>query len=115
MATADLFPRISLTAGLGTAEVSAHADRLQTRFNAAVAAGDCGALDKAEILNPIVGDAPRARFLSLRHADAQTWRARLLEAQVITDVRDDVLRFGFGLYQDEADVDRLIAFCRKLF
>ncbi len=102
-------------AGLGTAEVSAHADRLQTRFAGAVAAGDCGALDKAEILNPIVGDAPRARFLSLRHADAQTWRARLLEAQVITDVRDDVLRFGFGLYQDEADVDRLIAICRKLF
>jgi selenocysteine lyase/cysteine desulfurase len=26
----------------------------------------------------------------------------------ITDVRGEVLRIGFGIYQDEADVDRLI-------
>ncbi len=102
-------------AGLTTADVSAHAHRLQTRFAQAIAAGDCGALDQAEVLNPIVGDGPRARFLALRHPDAQAWRARLLTAQVITDVRDDTLRFGFGLYQDDADVDRLIAICRTLF
>ena len=102
-------------AGLTTADVSAHAQRLQTRFAQAIAAGECGALDQAEVLNPIVGDAPRARFLALRHPHAQTWRARLLAAQVITDVRDDTLRFGFGLYQDDADVARLIAICRTLF
>jgi selenocysteine lyase/cysteine desulfurase len=27
---------------------------------------------------------------------------------VITDYRADRLRIGFGIYQDEADVDRLI-------
>ena len=102
-------------AGLSTADVSAHAQRLQARFAQAIAAGECGALDQAEVVNPIVGDAPRARFLALRHADAQTWRARLLEAHVVTDVRDDTLRFGFGLYQDDADVERLIAICRELF
>jgi selenocysteine lyase/cysteine desulfurase len=38
----------------------------------------------------------------------------LLSAGVVTDVRDDVIRFGFGLYQDAEDVDRLIAACRAL-
>lgn len=70
----------------------------------------------AVVLNPITGDnAPRARFLALKHKDAQAWRARLLEANVVTDVRDDVIRFGFGLYQDDADVEALIETCKRLF
>ena len=31
-----------------------------------------------------------------------------------TDVRDDVIRFGFGLYQSEEDVERLIHACARL-
>jgi selenocysteine lyase/cysteine desulfurase len=102
-------------AGLSTADVSAHALGLQTRFSQALAAGDCGGLDRATVLNPIEGEASRARFLALKHPEAQTWRADLLAANVVTDVRDDTIRFGFGLYQDEADVERLIAVCRRLF
>ena len=66
------------------------------------------------MLNPVQGDDARARFLALRHDNAPAWRADLLAAGVVTDVRDDVIRFGFGLYQDAADVDRLIAACRAL-
>jgi len=29
-------------------------------------------------------------------------------------VRDDTVRFGFGLYQDADDVDRLIAICDRV-
>lgn len=100
--------------GLTTADVAAHARALAQRFQAAIQAGQAGVLDQAEILNPVVADAPRARFLALRHADAKTWQARLLQADIVTDVRDDVIRFGFSLYQDDADVDRLIAACRTL-
>lgn len=101
---------------LTTAAVSEHADGLSGRFADALAAGDCGRLGEAVILNPVTGDGgPRARFLALRHRDAQAWRARLLETNVITDVRDDVIRFGFGLYQDADDVERLIATCGRLF
>jgi selenocysteine lyase/cysteine desulfurase len=32
----------------------------------------------------------------------------------ITDVRGDVLRIGFGIYQDEADVDRLVRLLGEL-
>ncbi len=100
--------------GLTTADVAAHARVLAQRFQTAIQAGQAGVLDQAEILNPVDAEAPRARFLALRHAEAKTWQARLLEADIVTDVRDDVIRFGFSLYQDEADVDRLIAACRAL-
>jgi selenocysteine lyase/cysteine desulfurase len=32
----------------------------------------------------------------------------------VTDVRGDVLRIGFGLYQDETDVERLVELLREL-
>ncbi|NBW10234.1 MAG: aminotransferase class V-fold PLP-dependent enzyme [Caulobacteraceae bacterium] len=102
-------------AGLSTADVSSHALTLQTRFADALKAGECGALGEAEVLNPVVGEGPRARFLALKHPQAQTWRAALLAANVVTDVRDDIIRFGFGLYQDADDVERLIATCKRLF
>jgi len=100
--------------GLTTADVADHARGLALRLQSAIAAGDAGPLGEADILNPVAGDDPRARFLALRHPDAAAWRARLLEREVIADVRDDVIRFGFGLYQDEADVDRLIHVARTL-
>ncbi|MFN7108781.1 MAG: aminotransferase class V-fold PLP-dependent enzyme [Brevundimonas sp.] len=100
--------------GLSTAAVAAHSRDLAGRFQAAVRDGRAGVLGQAEFLNPVIGDAPRARFLALRHPDAQAWCAGLRQADVVTDVRDDVIRFGFGLYQDAEDVDRLIAACRTL-
>lgn len=100
-------------ADLSTADIAAHARALMKRFQDAVAAGAAGRLAGADLINPVAGEAARARFLAFRHEDAQTWRARLLEADVVTDVRDDVIRFGFGLYQDEADVDRLIEVCKR--
>lgn len=99
-------------AGLTTEDVAEHGRALALQFQAAVGAGEAGVFGEAEILNPVVGDGTRARFLALRHSNAQAWRAALLAAGVVTDVRDDVIRFGFGLYQDAADVDRLIAACR---
>lgn len=106
--------RMLSDAGLTTADVADHSRALAMQFQAALQAGEAGVISAAEILNPVQGDAPRARFLALRHDDAQAWRANLLAAGVVTDVRDDVIRFGFGLYQDAADVDRLIAACRTI-
>ena len=39
--------------------------------------------------------------------DAQRWCSELMARDCVTDVRGDVLRIGFGLYQDEEDVDAL--------
>ena len=100
--------------GLDTAAVADHARDLARRFQAAEQGGDAGVLAEADILNPVEDDGPRARFLALRHPQAQVWCAALRGAGVVADVRDDVMRFGFGLYQDPQDVDRLIAACADL-
>ena len=57
---------------------------------------------------------PRALHGPEASRTPRRWRARLLEANVVTDVRDDTIRFGFGLYQDPEDVERLIAVCDRL-
>src|SRR5690606_29217465 len=99
--------------GLSTAAISDHAAGLMRLFQQAVAAGEAGALSQAELINPVEGAGSRARFLAFRHPDAQAWRQALLDADVVTDVRADTIRFGFGVYQDETDVADLIRRCAK--
>jgi selenocysteine lyase/cysteine desulfurase len=95
--------------GLDTATISAHCAALRAAMLSAIQDGRAGRLGEAEVLSPNAGGS-QARFLALRHPDATTWKAALVEHDVITDARDDVLRIGFGLYQDEADV---AAFCER--
>lgn len=84
--------------GLTTRAISAHCDRLKARFLAA---------------DPLPGlrliSDPRARFLAFKGEDAPPLYTMLADRGVVTDLRDDVLRIGFALYQDEADVDALLA------
>lgn len=100
--------------GLTTAMIADHARGLQARFQTAIQSNEAGALAQAQILNPVEGAAPRARFLALRHADAPRWKTALQDINVIADVRDDVIRFGFSLYQSEDDVEKLIHACARL-
>ncbi len=93
--------RMLEASGLTTEAVSAHCADLRARFTAA---------DPLPALRRISGD--QARFLALRGQDAPRVHADLADAGVVTDLRGDVLRIGFGLYQDHDDVDALIARCR---
>ncbi len=92
---------------LDTEAVSAHCAALREAMAGMIAAGQAGVLREAELLRPNA-EAPQARFLALRHPNATEWKAKLMAANLITDARDDILRIGFGLYQDEDDVP---AFC----
>ena len=97
--------------GISIAAVHAHVEALQRRFLDLLEQGAGGPLSVAD-LTPGRDEVPGARrghFLTLRRADARQLQQRLLEARVITDARADRLRFGFGLYHVEADVDRLVA------
>jgi selenocysteine lyase/cysteine desulfurase len=96
--------------GLTTAAISAHVNRLQGRFLDTVRGSP---LALAELLNPLSGD-PHARFLAFRSPEAGRWNAELMEKHCITDVRGDVLRIGFAIYHDEADVDALARLMRAL-
>ena len=90
--------------GLTTAKINAHVAGLRARFLAGIGATPLGA---ATLLNP-PGNGPLARFLAFRDPRAQMWKKWLDAQEVSTDVRADVLRIGFGLYQDPVDVDRLL-------
>jgi selenocysteine lyase/cysteine desulfurase len=89
--------------GLTTVRISAHCSAMQEQLLGSIAATPLG---DAELLNPIDG-GPHARFLAFRSPAAQRWFEALKSRNCITDVRGDVLRIGFGIYQDDADVDRL--------
>jgi len=96
--------------GLTTERVSAHVRSLQQQLLGALADTP---LAEAELLNPL-DDSPHARFLAFRSTRAQRWYEALKIRNCITDVRGDVLRIGFGIYQDEEDVDRLAGLLRGL-
>lgn len=90
--------------GLTTAKINAHVAGLRARFLAGIGATPLAA---ATLLNP-PGNGPQARFLAFQDSRAQAWKKWLDAEDVSTDVRADVLRIGFGLYQDPIDVDRLL-------
>lgn len=99
--------------GLSTAAVAAHVADLQGELISAIEAGEAGKLKDAELLNPLDGK-PHARFLAFRHPQAQAWKQALMEAGVIVDVRDDVLRVGLSLYHDREDIGRFASVCSKV-
>lgn len=96
--------------GLTTKHISDYVDVLQQKLLGSLHQTP---LATAELLNPLDG-ATHGRFLAFRSSKAQHWHAALSASNCITDVRGDVLRIGFGLYQDAADVERLVGLLGKL-
>jgi len=96
--------------GLTTARIAALVANLQARLLDRIGGSP---LSEAELLNPLDG-GPHARFLAFRNPNAHRWCEELDVQGIVTDVGGDVLRIGFGLYQDEEDVDELAAAARQL-
>ena len=92
--------RMLASEGYDTAAISAHVAILHGQMIAALAGS---VMAEAELLNPLNG-GPHARFLAFRDKRAAAWQQSLLDCDVVTDVRGDVLRVGLGLYHDADDV-----------
>lgn len=92
--------------GTGIEAVHAHARRLQERF-----LDGLGTLALAELaprhLVPPAGVA-RGNFLAFDVDGPESIERRLAAARVKIDRRDRRLRFGFGVYHDTGQVDRLV-------
>tara|TARA_R110000824_G_scaffold303708_1_gene491462 strand:+ start:1702 stop:2823 length:1122 start_codon:yes stop_codon:yes gene_type:complete len=86
--------------GLTTSVISDHVANLQTQFL------EDEPLADFELLNP-PGDQQHARFLAFQGDRATVLHGLLAERNVVTDVRGDVLRIGFALYNDREDVEHL--------
>jgi selenocysteine lyase/cysteine desulfurase len=90
--------------------IHAHAVALQERFVAGLAGTG---LDPARLVVPL-SEPRRGNFLAFSLPDAEAWQARLAAAGIVTDRRGERLRFGFGIYQTEAEVEALLARLRAL-
>ncbi len=91
--------------GLDAAAIHAHAHRLQRNFVDGLSGLGLAALHPGQLIVP--EPARRGNFLTFRTSAAGEIYGRLLARNVITDFRADTLRFGFGLYHDDDDVERL--------
>ncbi len=92
---------------LSTSRISDHVRVLQKQFLKQ------DPLPNMHLLNPLDA-APHARFLAFKGENAAALHAALAERNVVTDVRGDVLRIGFGLYHDADDVDHLLRFFAQI-
>jgi kynureninase len=99
-------------AGLGVTvdAIHAHVHALQRALVDRLPALKLATLDPRQLVVPIE-QPDRGHFLTFRTADAEALHRRLLDAGIVTDYRGDRLRFGFGLYHDPEDIDRL---CERL-
>ncbi|MFC4253722.1 aminotransferase class V-fold PLP-dependent enzyme [Sinimarinibacterium flocculans] len=91
---------------LSASVIRAHVLELQRDFLAALDRLYHPVLARARLQPP--EPHPRGSFLTFSHPQAHVVQRRLHEAEVITDVRGDHLRIGFGLYHDRSDVDELL-------
>jgi len=102
-AAMDLLERLGLT----VADVHGHVTRLQDRFLTGLEAARPKALPAEALVTP--RDFSRqGNFLVFRFPSAPALFQALRDRNVETDLRGDRIRFGFGLYHDPEDVDRLL-------
>ena len=93
--------------GVTAAGIHAHASRLQARFLSGLERLALARLPAGSLVPP--AGAPRGNFLAFDVDGAEETHQRLLANGVYVDRRDRRLRFGFGVYHDEAAVDALLA------
>ena len=99
--------------GLTIPSIHAYIVELQTCFLKKLDALNLDSLhSKKLIFSP--ADSMRGHFLTFDLSDAAAINKQLHQLGVEADRRDTRLRFGFGLYHDRTDVDRLIERLKKL-
>ncbi len=93
--------------GLTPSQTLERAHRLQRQFVDGLSASKNMPLSAEQLVVPLQ-DEHRGQFLTFRTHDASALCEALKQQRVLTDARADRLRFGFGLYHDQEDVERLV-------
>lgn len=95
-------------AGVDVADIHGHVGRLQRRFLAALAGSRPTALGaRPPVALPMAGGR-HGHLLAFEVTDAGAVTAALLRRRIIADHRGALVRLGFGVYHDDADIDRLL-------
>ena len=94
--------------GLTVEAIHDHVLTLQARFLDGLAGAGVSSLRDARLLTPIA-TRDRGHFLTFELPEAAAIHDRLLAVGIITDVRADRIRFGFGCYHTASDIDAAVA------
>jgi len=86
--------------------VHAHSMALQERFIAGLRGAKLAGLAPGNLVLP--PGTPRGNFLAFEVDGAEEMHRRIAAQDVTIDRRDRRLRFGFGVYHEERDVDLLL-------
>jgi selenocysteine lyase/cysteine desulfurase len=98
--------------GLSVAAIHEHVLALQQQFLAAVQREGIAPLQKARLVTP-VKSPQHGHFLSFETPEAGALHDRLAAASIVTDVRGNRIRFGFGCYHTENDVCDAVAAIKR--
>ncbi len=93
---------------LSVAEIHAYVKALQRCFLNKLSEASLKSLSVKHLI-PSIEIESRGHFLTFDVPNAETIESELLKTDVVIDRRGTRLRFGFGLYQTEADIDELFA------
>jgi kynureninase len=93
--------------GLTVPAIHAHVLALQELFLARIAA--VAPLRQARLVTPVSPGLPRGHFLTFETAQAGALHDRLAAAGIVTDVRGDRIRFGFGCYHVTEEIAPAVA------
>jgi selenocysteine lyase/cysteine desulfurase len=94
-------------AGVDAQAIHRHSTSLQKHFLDGLLRLDLKALTPGHLVPP--AGVRRGNFLAFDVDDAAAKYQRLKDHHVVIDRRDRRLRFGFGVYHDASDVERLLA------
>ncbi len=99
----DWLARIGVTVDA----IHSHVVALQTSFLEALRNHAFRPLLDARLVTPLE-TSQRGHFLTFETPQAASLYAELLQRRIVTDVRGDRIRFGFGCYHEPGDIDRAL-------
>jgi kynureninase len=95
--------------GLSVEAIHDHVLALQELFRAEIARAKVKPLCDARLVTPVAPGIARGHFLTFELANAQAIHDRLAHAKIVTDVRGDRIRFGFGCYHTAEEIEAAVA------
>jgi kynureninase len=89
--------------------IHAHVLALQELFRAELARAGLRPLLDARLVTPVAAGTTRGHFLTFETPAAQAMHDRLARAGIVTDVRGERIRFGFGCYHAADEIAPAVA------
>jgi len=95
--------------GLTVDAIHEHVLALQDCFRAEIARAEVRPLCEARLVTPVGSGTARGHFLTFELTNAQAMYERLARANIVTDVRGERIRFGFGCYHTVEEIEAAVA------